>query len=69
MRNFNEFFRKNVAYDNKKSHKKPGLHRLFRRNISGKTTGGDQIDPSPRPHFPHHLPPAPVPLSPKPFQG
>ena len=28
LRNFNEIFRKNVAYNNIKSHKKPGFHSL-----------------------------------------
>ena len=36
-----------MAYDNIKSHKKPGFHSLslFRRYIFRKTTGGRQIDP------------------------
>ena len=34
LRNFNEIFRKNVTRGNIKSHKKTGLHPLFRRNIS-----------------------------------
>ena len=34
-------FRKDVTYDNIKSHqKKPGLHPLSRRSIFGKTAGG-----------------------------
>ena len=46
MRNFNEIFRKDVTYDNIKSHKKPGLHPLSEKCIFGKTTGwGGQIDP------------------------
>ena len=48
MRNFNEIFRKDVTYDNVKSHKKPGLHPVSRRYIFGKATrgggGGGQID-------------------------
>ena len=31
LRNFNGIFRNDVAYDNIKSHKKPGFHSLFRR--------------------------------------
>ena len=38
LRNFNEFFRKNVIYDNIKSHKKTGLHPLSRKYSYGKTT-------------------------------
>ena len=47
MRNFNEIFRKDAAFDNIKSQRKPGLHPLSRRYIFGKTTGGvkgGQID-------------------------
>ena len=40
MRNLNEIFRKDVAYDNFKSYKKPGFHPLFRRYNFRKTTGG-----------------------------
>ena len=40
MTNLNEIFRKDVTYDNIKSHKEPGLHTLSRRCIFGKTTGG-----------------------------
>ena len=40
VRNLNEIFRKDVTYDNIKSHKKPGFHPLFRGCIFGKTTGG-----------------------------
>ena len=35
-----EIFRKDVTYDNIKSHKKPGFQPLLRRYIYGKTTGG-----------------------------
>ena len=31
LRNFKEFFRKDMAFNNIKSHKKPGLHPPFRR--------------------------------------
>ena len=31
--NFNEIFRKDVTYDNNKSHKKIGLHSVFIRYI------------------------------------
>ena len=46
LRNFNEF---QLTYDNIKSHKKAGLHPLFRKHIFGKTTqgGGGQSD-----HYP-----------------
>ena len=40
VRNLNEIFRKDLTYDNIKSHKKPGFHPLFRGCIFGKTTGG-----------------------------
>ena len=40
LRNFNNIFRKYVAYDNIKSHKKPEFQPLFRRSIFEKTTGG-----------------------------
>ena len=49
MNNFNEIFRKDVPYDNIKSLKKPGIHRLCRRYIFWKTTGGGQFDPPPPP--------------------
>ena len=35
--NFNEIFRKDVAYDNIKNHKKAELHPLSRKHIFGKT--------------------------------
>ena len=38
LRNCNEIFRKDVTYDNIKSHKKPGFHPLFRRHIFEKNT-------------------------------
>ena len=44
LRNLNEIFRKDIPYDNIKSHKKAGFHPLCRRHIFQKTTGGDQID-------------------------
>ena len=45
LRNFNEIFRKDVTYDNIKSHKKPGIHPLSRRYIL-KTTGSSNWPPS-----------------------
>ena len=39
LSNFNDIFRKDVTYDNIKSHEKPGFHPLFRRHIFRKTTG------------------------------
>ena len=57
LRNFNEIFMKDVAYDNIKSHKKTGLQPLFRKHIFEKSQGGAtrgggggggaQIDPLP----------------------
>ena len=47
-RNFNEIFRKDVTYDDIKSHKKPRLHPLSRRYIFGKTTEEGQINPPSR---------------------
>ena len=44
-RNLNEIFRKDVTYDNIKSHKKSGFRPLFRRYIFEKTTAGGQIYP------------------------
>ena len=43
MRTFNEIFRKDVAYNNNKTHKKAGFHSLSRKHIFRKNTG-DQID-------------------------
>ena len=43
LRNFNEIFRKDVTYDNIKSHKKPAFHPLFRGYIFRKTTGGGGV--------------------------
>ena len=45
MRNFNEIFRKNVAYDDIESQKKPWFHPLFRRYIFRKTTGEAKLTP------------------------
>ena len=39
LSNFNEIFRKDVTYDEIKSHKKPVFHPLFSRYIFGETTG------------------------------
>ena len=39
-RSFNKIIRKDVNYDNIKSHKKAELHPLSIRYIFGKTTGG-----------------------------
>ena len=48
LSNFNEISRKDVAYDNIKSHKKPGIYPISRRFSLGKTEGGRvQIDPLP----------------------
>ena len=40
LENFNEIFRKDVAYNNIKRHEKLGFHSLIRRYIFRKTTGG-----------------------------
>ena len=37
LRNFKEIFRKDIAYNDIKSHKKPGFLPLLRRYIFGKT--------------------------------
>ena len=44
-RNFNDIFRKSVAYDNIKSHKKTGFHSLSRKHIFGETTGVVKLTP------------------------
>ena len=40
-----EIFRKDVTYDNAKSHQKPGLHAFSEKQIFGKTTGGVKLTP------------------------
>ena len=47
MKKKEEKKKKDVTYDNIKSHKKTELHPLSRRYIFGKTTGKGQIDPRP----------------------
>ena len=44
MRNFIEIFRKDVTYDNFRSHKKAGLRPLSRKYFCGKITGGGGRD-------------------------
>ena len=44
--NFNETFRKDVTYDNIKSHKKPGFNLSLEDTFLEKPQGG-QIDPQP----------------------
>ena len=39
LRNFIEFFKKNVSYDNIKNHKKQGPYPLYKKYSFGKTTG------------------------------
>ena len=47
MMNFDEIFRKNVAYDNIKNHRNSGLQPFSRKQDIGKTTGWSlQTDPS-----------------------
>ena len=41
--NFNEVFRKLVAYDNIESKKKTGLHPFFEKRIFGKSSGGSAV--------------------------
>ena len=43
--NFNEIFRKNVTYDNIKSHQKSGLHPLSRKYNFGRTIEGVKYTP------------------------
>ena len=48
----NKIFRKDVTYDNIRSHKKTGFELLFRSSIFRKTTGGRgrvKLTPSPHP--------------------
>ena len=53
LSNFKEIFKKDVTYDNIKSHEKPVLHPLSRRYILAKTAGEEgQIAPP--------LPPSPL---------
>ena len=48
LRNFNGIYRKDVTYDNIKSHKKPGGHPFSEKHTFEKTAGGGgQIDPHP----------------------
>ena len=44
--NFNEIFRKDVAYDNIKSHKKPGIHYLLSRYFLKKNEGEVKLSPN-----------------------
>ena len=44
LRNFNELFRKDVTYNDIKSHKKPGFHPPFRRYLTPPS-------PSPQPFW------------------
>ena len=46
MRVLNQIFRKDVTYDNIKSHQKTGFLPPFKRCIFGKTTGGTNWPPS-----------------------
>ena len=45
MKNFGTIFRKDLPYDNIKSHKEPGFEPLFRRCIFQKTTRGVKLNP------------------------
>ena len=47
MRNFNEIFRKDLAYDNIKSYEKAGLYPLSGRYIFEKTAEGVKLIPQP----------------------
>ena len=43
LRNINEIFRRDVTYDNIKSHKRAGPHHLSEKYLFEKTTGEGQI--------------------------
>ena len=45
LRNFKEIFRKDIAYNYIKSHKKPGFLLLFRRYFWKTRSARGQIDP------------------------
>ena len=45
LRNFNEIFRKDVTYDNVKSHKKPGFHPLFKKDFLKNCRGWVKFTP------------------------
>ena len=47
LRSFDEIFRKDVTYDNIKSHKKARFHPLFRMYIFRKNTRGIRLNPLP----------------------
>ena len=47
FRNFNEVFRKDVTYDNIKSHKKQGFALSLENTFLEKPQGEGQIDPPP----------------------
>ena len=49
MRNYNEIFRKDVTYDNTKSHEKPGIYHFCEKFILGKTTNEGLNWPPPLP--------------------
>ena len=48
LKNFDETFRKDVTYDNIKSHENLGFYSLFRRSIFRKTTVEDSNERLPR---------------------
>ena len=52
LRKFKEFFRKDMAFNNIKSHKKPGFYPLSRRYIFGKTA---EIEVKLIPHLYTHV--------------
>ena len=52
LRNFKEFFRKDMAFNDIKSHKKPGFYPLSRRYIFGKTA---EIEVKLIPHLYTHV--------------
>ena len=58
MRNFNEVFRKDVTYDNIKSHKKQGFPFSLKKFISQKITVGLSYLLPPPPPPPHPHPPS-----------
>ena len=67
MRNFNEIFRKDLIYDNIKSHKKPEFHTLSLEETFLEKPQWDGSNPLPPPASPPL--PRPTPPPPPPFLG
>ena len=60
-RNLNEIFKKDVVYDNIKSHKKAEFHPLPRKYIFGKVTGSVELINLPHTHTHTHTHTLPLP--------